>query len=181
MDTVIILGDFNACVGKDWKSWPNVIGKHGAGKMNSGSLMLLEFCTRFQLSIMGHNVPTKRQLEEHMARSIEQQAPRVCLFFTKSRKRVKRSSRKLDIRSDDGKKILVEQFLHVKLCASNTDFDKLSVVLQNAATQVFGKRNANRLVWWSRWRNSKAAPRQESGQACFGKAYQRAQEHMVLT
>ena len=81
-----------------------------------------------------------------MARSIEQQAPRVCLFFTKSRKRVKRPSRKLDIRSDDGKKILVEQFLHVKLCASNTDFDKLSVVLQNAATQVFGKRNANRLV-----------------------------------
>ena len=36
------------------------IGKHGAGKMNSSSLMLLEFCTRFQLSIMGHNVPTKR-------------------------------------------------------------------------------------------------------------------------
>ena len=146
MDTVIILGDFNACVGKDWKSWPNVIGKHCAGKMNSSNLMLLEFCTRFQLSIMGHNVPTKRQLEEHMARSIEQQAPRVCLFFTKSRKRVTRPSRKLDIRSDDGKKILVEQFLHVKLCASNTDFDKLSVVLQNAATQVFGKRNANRLV-----------------------------------
>lgn len=80
MDTVIILGDFNACVGKDWKSWPNVIGKHGAGKMNSSSLMLLEFCTRFQLSIMGHNVPTKRQLEEHMTRSIEQQ----CLLVSVS-------------------------------------------------------------------------------------------------
>ena len=53
MDSVIILGDFNARVGSDWKSWPNVIGKHGVGKMNSNSLILLEFCTRFQLSIMG--------------------------------------------------------------------------------------------------------------------------------
>ena len=52
-DNTIILGDFNARVGKDWKLWPSVIGKHGVGKMNSNGIMLLEFCTRFQLSIMG--------------------------------------------------------------------------------------------------------------------------------
>jgi len=69
MDTVIILGEFNACVGKDGKSWPNVIGKRGAGKMNSSSLMLLEFCTRFQLSI----IFTMFQLRDSLARSIEQQ------------------------------------------------------------------------------------------------------------
>ena len=53
MDAVIVLDDFNARVGKDWISWPNVIGKHGVGEMNCNSVMLLEFCTRFQLSIMG--------------------------------------------------------------------------------------------------------------------------------
>lgn len=52
-DNSILLGNFNAHVGRDWKSWPSVIGKHGVGKMNSNRLMLLEFCTRFQLSSMG--------------------------------------------------------------------------------------------------------------------------------
>ena len=31
-DNTIILGDLNARVGKDWKSWPSVIGKHGEEK-----------------------------------------------------------------------------------------------------------------------------------------------------
>ena len=59
---MIVLGDFNARVGKDWQSWPTVIGKHGVGKTNSNGLMLLEFCTRFQLSIMG----TMFQLKNHL-------------------------------------------------------------------------------------------------------------------
>ena len=61
-DSMIVLGDFNAHVGKDWQSWPTVIGKHGVGKTNSNGLMLLEFCTRFQLSIMG----TMFQLKNHL-------------------------------------------------------------------------------------------------------------------
>ena len=52
-DFVIILCDLNARVGKDWKAWPKVIGKHGVGNMNSNGLMLLEFCTRFELGVMG--------------------------------------------------------------------------------------------------------------------------------
>lgn len=51
-DSIIVLGDFNTRVGKDWQSWPTVVGKHGEGKTNANGLMLLEFCTRFQLSIM---------------------------------------------------------------------------------------------------------------------------------
>ena len=52
-DSIIVLGDFNARVGRDWQLWPSIIGNHGTGKMNSNGLMLLEFCTRFHLSIMG--------------------------------------------------------------------------------------------------------------------------------
>ena len=52
-DEIIILGDLNARVGSEWQTWPSVIGKHGVGKMNSNGLMLLEFCSRYQLSIMG--------------------------------------------------------------------------------------------------------------------------------
>ena len=53
MDTLILLGDVHARVGKDWNSWPNAVEKHMHGKMNSKGLMLLKFCTRFQLSIIG--------------------------------------------------------------------------------------------------------------------------------
>ena len=62
-DNTIILGYFNARVGKDWKLWPSVIGKHGLGKMNSNGIMLLEFCTRFQLSIMGTMFQLKNRLK----------------------------------------------------------------------------------------------------------------------
>ena len=61
-DLLIILGDFNACVWRDCKSWLNVIDKHGVGKMNSNSVILLEFCTRLQLSIMG----TMSQLKDSL-------------------------------------------------------------------------------------------------------------------
>ena len=61
-DSILILGDFNARVGNDWQSWAIVMGKHGVGKMNTNELMLLEFCTRFQLIITG----TVFQLKNHL-------------------------------------------------------------------------------------------------------------------
>ena len=42
-DHLIILGDFNKRVGSDWLLWPNVLGQHGVGRMNSNGLMLLDF------------------------------------------------------------------------------------------------------------------------------------------
>lgn len=33
-DSIIVLGDFNARMWKDWQSWPSVIGKHEVGRMN---------------------------------------------------------------------------------------------------------------------------------------------------
>ena len=62
-DSIIVLGDFNARVGKDWQSWPSVIGKHGVGRMNSNGLLLLEFCTRFQLYVMGTMFQLKSYLK----------------------------------------------------------------------------------------------------------------------
>ena len=62
-DKIVVLGDLNARVGKDFVSWPSVIGKHGVGNMNSNGLMLLEFCSRYKLSVMGTMFQMKNSLK----------------------------------------------------------------------------------------------------------------------
>ena len=49
-EKLIILGDFNARVGKDWETW-NSLGRHGIGKINSNGLRLLELCSELKLVI----------------------------------------------------------------------------------------------------------------------------------
>ena len=50
-DKVIILGDFNARVGRDSEAWKGALGKHGVGNCNDSGRLLLEFCTEQQFVI----------------------------------------------------------------------------------------------------------------------------------
>jgi endonuclease/exonuclease/phosphatase family metal-dependent hydrolase len=50
-DKLIILGDFNARVGSNFKSWSNVLGPYGTGKINENGERLLTFCSENNLMI----------------------------------------------------------------------------------------------------------------------------------
>jgi len=51
-DLIIIMGDFNAKVGRDWRTWRGVIGKHGYGEENERGERLLHFCLDNGLEIV---------------------------------------------------------------------------------------------------------------------------------
>ncbi|KAJ7417984.1 hypothetical protein WISP_61681 [Willisornis vidua] len=50
-DKIIILGDFNARVGKNSEAWKGVPGKHDVGNFNDNGHLLLEFCAEQQLTM----------------------------------------------------------------------------------------------------------------------------------
>lgn len=50
-EQILLLGDFNARVGREYQSWPGVLGKNGVGSMNSNGQLLLTLCTQFDLTI----------------------------------------------------------------------------------------------------------------------------------
>jgi exonuclease III len=50
-DKLVLLGDFNARVGKDHLIWSEIIGKHGVGNMNRNGLRLLILCAEHNLVI----------------------------------------------------------------------------------------------------------------------------------
>ncbi|XP_047480569.1 craniofacial development protein 2-like [Penaeus chinensis] len=60
-DQVILLGDFNACVGSDYEAWPSCLGKLNVGKVNENGQRLLEFCTRLNLCVANSFFQTKPQ------------------------------------------------------------------------------------------------------------------------
>ena len=43
-DKLLVLGDFNARVGREHQLWPSVMGKHSHGVTNTNGDMLLQLC-----------------------------------------------------------------------------------------------------------------------------------------
>ena len=50
-DKLILLGDFNARVGKEHDAWPQALGKFTKGKMNSNGELPLTTCSEHDLAI----------------------------------------------------------------------------------------------------------------------------------
>ncbi|XP_035672024.1 uncharacterized protein LOC118413014 [Branchiostoma floridae] len=50
-DKILVLGDFNARVGRDHEVWPGALGRHGVGNCNDNGRLLLELCAERGLSI----------------------------------------------------------------------------------------------------------------------------------
>ena len=51
VEKILLLGDLNARVVRDYEAWPRVLGRHGIGNINSNGQMLLTFCAQFGLAI----------------------------------------------------------------------------------------------------------------------------------
>ena len=51
-DKLILLGDFNARVGRDHRAWAGILGPHGVGNENSNGTLLLTTCAQHELVII---------------------------------------------------------------------------------------------------------------------------------
>ena len=51
IDTLLLIGNFNAVIGRDNDKWPLVMGKHVIGKCNSNGELLMVLCSEFELIV----------------------------------------------------------------------------------------------------------------------------------
>ena len=50
-DKLLLIGDFNAMIGRENHKWALVMGKHGITKCNSNGELLLALCSEFELTV----------------------------------------------------------------------------------------------------------------------------------
>ena len=62
-DMVLILGNFNATVGRDSLDWEGILGRHGVGSCNDNGRFLLDFCTECPLAITNTIFQQKSRLK----------------------------------------------------------------------------------------------------------------------
>ena len=62
---LVILGDFNACVGSDHSSWDSVIGPHGIGQCNENGERLLDICASNNLTVPTHGFSINNSIKSH--------------------------------------------------------------------------------------------------------------------
>jgi len=62
-DKLFVLGDFNARVSTDDRTWGDIIGKHGVGNFNSNGLRLLNTCSEFDLLVTNTLFQQRDQLK----------------------------------------------------------------------------------------------------------------------
>ena len=58
-DKLLLIGDFNARIGRDNDKWPLVMGKHGIGKRNSNGELPLALCSEFELTMTNTMIKQK--------------------------------------------------------------------------------------------------------------------------
>ena len=58
-EEMIVLGDFNARVGRENDAWSGILGPHGVGNINENGQRLLEMCTFHNLAVMNTFFKTK--------------------------------------------------------------------------------------------------------------------------
>ena len=61
-DKLILMGDFNARVRRDYEKWPRVIGRYGVGNCNANGELPLALCSEFELLLTN---TVFKQREEH--------------------------------------------------------------------------------------------------------------------